>query len=155
MEICTDSAKLSDWMQVVGIFALVASLIFVGLQMKQTQEIALANPFQARSSEFQAMSRTGVEANWTYPPLRPFISEQYSAADLSGLVWAWAGFDNQHFQFQSGFLTEEAWQAQSRAQQEIYSVCDLRFVYEFSKTRMRKSVVNLIESWDDSCAKED
>ena len=35
-----DSAKLNDWMQVVGIFALVASLVFVGLQMKQTQDIA-------------------------------------------------------------------------------------------------------------------
>jgi hypothetical protein len=36
-----DSAKLKDWMQVVGIFAVVASLLFVGLQMKQTHEIAL------------------------------------------------------------------------------------------------------------------
>ena len=111
-----DLAKLSNWVQVVGIFALVASLIFVGLQMKQTQEIALANQYQARSSEFQAMSRTGVEANWTYPPLRAFISEQYSAADISAVVWTWAGFDNHHFQFQSGFLTEESWQAQSLAQ---------------------------------------
>ena len=34
-----DSAKLNDWLQVTAIFALVASLIFVGLQMKQTQEI--------------------------------------------------------------------------------------------------------------------
>jgi hypothetical protein len=37
-----DSAKVNDWMQVVGIFAVVASLLFVGLQMKQTHEIALA-----------------------------------------------------------------------------------------------------------------
>lgn len=28
-----DSAKLNDWMQVVGIFALVTSLIFVGLHL--------------------------------------------------------------------------------------------------------------------------
>ena len=35
-----NSARLNDWMQVVGIFALVASLVFVGLQMRQTQEIA-------------------------------------------------------------------------------------------------------------------
>ena len=35
-----DSAKLNDWMQVIGIFAVVASLVFVGLQMKQAQEIA-------------------------------------------------------------------------------------------------------------------
>lgn len=36
-----DSTKLNDWMQVVGIFAVVASLIFLGLQMRQTQDIAL------------------------------------------------------------------------------------------------------------------
>jgi hypothetical protein len=36
-----DSAKLHDWLQLVGIFALVGSLIFVGLQLKQTQEVAL------------------------------------------------------------------------------------------------------------------
>ena len=142
-------------MQVVGIFALVASLIFVGLQMKQTQEIAVASQFQARSTEFQALSRTGVEANWTYPPLRPFISEQFSAADISGVVWAWAGFDNHHFQYQSGFLSEEAWNAQLSAQQEMYSLCDLRFVYDFSKGRMRKSVVDLVESWENSCVATD
>ena len=34
-----DSAKIYDWLQVIAIFALVASLIFVGLQIKQTQEI--------------------------------------------------------------------------------------------------------------------
>jgi hypothetical protein len=34
-----DSAKPNDWLQVIGIFALVASLVFVGLQMKQKQEI--------------------------------------------------------------------------------------------------------------------
>ena len=36
------SAKLNDWIQVTGIFALVSSLIFVGLQIKQTSEIALS-----------------------------------------------------------------------------------------------------------------
>jgi hypothetical protein len=36
-----DSAKVNDWLQLVGIFALVASLIFVGLQLKQTQEVAV------------------------------------------------------------------------------------------------------------------
>jgi len=45
-----DSAKLNDWMQVIGIFALVASLIFVGLQMKQTHEIALSDAYQSRAA---------------------------------------------------------------------------------------------------------
>ncbi len=45
-----DSAKLNDWMQVVGIFAVVASLIFVGLQMIQDRKIALAGQYQERSA---------------------------------------------------------------------------------------------------------
>jgi len=50
-----DSTKLNDWMQVVGIFAVVASLIFVGLQMRQKHEISLSQAYQ---------SRTSVAAEW-------------------------------------------------------------------------------------------
>ena len=45
-----DSAKLNDWMQVIGIFALVASLIFVGLQIRQEHEIARVQIYQDRTS---------------------------------------------------------------------------------------------------------
>ncbi len=45
-----DSAKLNDWMQVIGIFAVVLSLIFVGLQMRQEQAIAKYQGF----SDFNA-----------------------------------------------------------------------------------------------------
>jgi hypothetical protein len=44
-----DSAKLNDWMQVFGIFALVGSLIFVGLQMRQDRTIALVESLASRS----------------------------------------------------------------------------------------------------------
>ena len=44
-----DPTKLKDWIEVVGIFALVASLVFVGMQMKQTQDIAIAEQYQARA----------------------------------------------------------------------------------------------------------
>ena len=41
------SAKLHDWLQIVGIFALVLSLIFVGLQIRQEQEIAIVDTYGA------------------------------------------------------------------------------------------------------------
>ena len=37
-----NKAKLRDWLEIVGIFAVVVSLVFVGLQMRQTQQIAIA-----------------------------------------------------------------------------------------------------------------
>lgn len=38
-----DTSKLNDWLQVVGLFGVIASLIFVGLQMKQDRAIATAD----------------------------------------------------------------------------------------------------------------
>jgi hypothetical protein len=45
-----DSAKLNNWMQIVGMFAIVASMIFVGLQMKQSQEIDIAAQYHERAA---------------------------------------------------------------------------------------------------------
>lgn len=42
-----DSAKLNDWMQIIGIFSVVASLLFVGMQLKQEEQIALSQIHQA------------------------------------------------------------------------------------------------------------
>ena len=44
-----NSAKLNDWMQVIGIFAVVASLIFVGLQMRQDRVLANVESLSSRS----------------------------------------------------------------------------------------------------------
>ena len=53
-----DSSRLNDWVQIFGIFALVASLIFVGLQLRQSQEIAEFEGFTAganRNMTFQSL----------------------------------------------------------------------------------------------------
>ncbi len=45
-----DTAKLNDWMQIIGIFAVVISLMFVGFQLKQSQDIAIAGQNQERQA---------------------------------------------------------------------------------------------------------
>lgn len=51
-----DSAKLNDWMQVVGILAVVGSLIFVGLQMRQDRNIAMAEALSSRSAAISELA---------------------------------------------------------------------------------------------------
>ena len=51
-----DSAKLNDWLQVFGIFALVASLIFVGLQMRQDRTIAMIDSLASRSEAISSLA---------------------------------------------------------------------------------------------------
>jgi hypothetical protein len=125
-----NSAKLSDWMQVVGIFALVASLIFVGLQMKQTQNIAIADQYQDRSdaaleyylaqfqsdqmltqraSEFAARAKAGGMSEQVAVAI-----ENQGAVSVTLIYLRFRAiiimFDNYHYQYEQGFLDESAWQ---------------------------------------------
>jgi hypothetical protein len=53
-----DTEKLHDWLQIVGLAAVVGSLIFVGLQLKQADDIAyaeLSDSSVARGIEHRAL----------------------------------------------------------------------------------------------------
>ena len=144
----------TNWKSVVefiGVVAIVASLIFVGLQIKQGHEIALAAQYQARAEAYLDFSLAGIEADWMIPPLRNLADDEMSARDVSAVMWQWTYFDNNNFQYQSGFLTDEAWLALVRSHQEIYKTCAFRFVYEWRKLSLRPSLIALVDTWDDPC----
>ena len=134
-----DSAKLNDWMQVIGIFALVGSLIFVGLQMKQSQEIAIAEQYQARATtaveiqearqQSELISRLEGQLYIDQYGLPDGFDEKTTAEEFGILIFdarrLLYSYDNNHFQYVSGFLSEESWQANRRtigvlAQMPIY-----------------------------------
>ncbi len=127
-----NTVKLNDWLQLVGIAAIVASLIFVGLQLKQTQDIAIAAQYQARASH--VVGNVG-DMLQSAPGMRVvgrnILEDIQSSNDIPANLKAWAldqpvdelafrgltaysslkGRDNLYFQYQSGFITEEAWYA--------------------------------------------
>ena len=134
-----DSAKLNDWMQVVGIFSVVASLIFVGLQMKQTQEIALAAAYQERAtSSIDRMIAGASSPEYTsaiakmdqgdfdsITPQERVSIEQFLAAYIVMV-------ENHHYQYLSGFLPEEHW---------LRNVAEMRCAFSIPLNR------DLIRGW--------
>ncbi len=109
-----DSAKLNDWMQVFGIFALVASLIFVGLQMQQDREIAKVMIYQSRASntaEIYASLASSPDAaalgikslTGDLPTAQDTVLGGFAASALFTLT------DNSHYQYEEGFLPEAHW----------------------------------------------
>ena len=111
-----DSAKLNDWMHVIGIFAVVASLIFVGLEMRQAHDISLSQAYQSRTS-------TAAEWNTAFAANPAALSAFRKAADgateditteeyealrrtMLGLFYL---YDNAHYQYQQGFVSERFW----------------------------------------------
>ena len=146
-----DSAKLNDWMQVIGIFAVVASLIFVGLQMKQSQDIAIAAQYHDRAAlaveNFHVMAELGsYGAAARRCPVEP--TENRSAEDIA--VSCLIGFaymamaDNHLYQYESGFMDESSWQAQRRLLKAVLSRNDIyRILYQNTRDMRRESFIQL------------
>ena len=110
-------SKIGDWLQVAGMLGVMASLIFVGLQLKQTQEIALSSIYQER-----AMAATENNAAFANNPTYLSGAAKIRANDIVSLTAQekialafQAGnemiqLENNHFQYEAGFLSDEHWQ---------------------------------------------
>ena len=98
--------------ELIGITAIVASLIFVGLQMRQTQVIAQATLYQMRSDSAQE-----VRLALIFPEqLQSAISKQGSDLTLlerqsmnSVTSLMLDHFENSHHLYQLGMLPQEQW----------------------------------------------
>jgi hypothetical protein len=109
-----DMAKINDWLQLVGFFGIIASLVFVGLEMQQSRQIAIADIYQQRAemiiqvnsirltSEILHETRSKLEAGDT---LTGTEQDLLDASWNPGLNYA----ENNHFQYQLGLLSEEQW----------------------------------------------
>lgn len=141
-----DLAKINDWMQVVGIFAVVASLVFVGLQMKQDQEIALSNAYQARASTIiemvttNATNQQGLTAWYASDSeaIDALTPEQVHAGTHMALALMLA-YDNMFFQFENGFISEDGWIAGRTDMKDSMRNLFLRQYFEGQLGRMRPS----------------
>jgi len=111
-----DQQKLSDWLQIIGMFGVIASLLFVGLQMKQSHEIALSATYQARAqiAVDQNLASSG-NPQFTSATAKLYSGEidTITREELVALEYSFAAtvvsWENQHYQFESGFLPEEHW----------------------------------------------
>lgn len=112
------SNKWRDWLEVVGIFSVVASLIFVGLQMRQAHEISLSQAYQARTtvaSEWNVALASNQTALSAYNKFSTGQSQSVSDGEFQALHRMIVGllhiYDNAHYQYQQGFVSEQFWSA--------------------------------------------
>ena len=141
-----------DFAELIGIAAIVASLIFVGLQMKQAHEIALAEIYQARTAivveEALAVASNPYLLNAYVKAYNDRVDEidpieQYAAENL---VWAdLMLFENSHYLYDLGYLTEEHW---TRAKSNLATAMQNPFSRQLittAKSGMRESFQEVIE----------
>jgi hypothetical protein len=121
--------KLKDWLEVLGIFGIIASLVFVGLEMRQSQEIALSAAYQARSDSSMEIRMAAVSAEALQSAFGKFRQGQdfadLSPEELSAVLGLMAGnmiyLENMHYQYVNGFISEEHWQTNRAELQAVLS----------------------------------
>ena len=87
--------SLDTWIQLLGMIGLLGGLIFVGLEMKQSQLIALAAQQQARVDTFTNFTNSLTEAGISNRQLlamasgRIEVTEEYEAAldNMAHFTW--------------------------------------------------------------------
>ena len=126
------STNWKTYAELVGLAAIVASLVFVGLELRQSRQIALVAQYQARTDsgrqffyeslhiEYRIRDFAEEMKAWEWPPGFLTTADQRWLDENPRSEWAkaayWAtinlyGFDNYYYQFQSGLLSEEGWLA--------------------------------------------
>ena len=131
--------SLDTWIQLLGMFSVVAGLIFVGLEMQQTQRIALANQQQSRTelnsnrllTELELFGEIGADAitvglEWSN------MTIQQKAIRQQVQRWFWALLENNFFQNEMGLLSDDLWSQVDSYIRGRYSECYLRDIYHTS-----------------------
>ncbi len=112
-----DSAKINDWLQVVGLFGVMAGLAFVGLQLKQDREIAMAEAYHARADTTVALTMAAAanplyltaQHKWSVEGVDALTPEERLAnvyvRSASLNLW-----DSIFYHYEIGLIDEEQWQ---------------------------------------------
>ena len=106
----------------LGVMGIIGSLIFVALELRQSQRIAVAAQQQAR---------TILRANQilsTYEFSTDEIGVDYIREQRQ--VYYWTINENNFYQYQIGLLDDEIWAKESQYSQMQWDHCHLRHVFE-------------------------
>ena len=149
--------SLDSWVQLIGMLSVVAGLVFVGLEMQQSQKIALAGQQANRVQLFSSMMDANNEQGIDQQKLQMILSgqipmtENYEWVVMNGLHRMWWIYENDFLQNELGLMDENIWQAKRNAMEANYNFCDGRPVFDIRKNTLDSRLVELVESFPDEC----
>ena len=151
------NVSLDSWVQLIGMLSVVAGLVFVGLEMQQSQKIALAGQQANRVQLFSSMMDANNEQGIDQQKLQMILSGQipmtkdYEWVVMNGLHRMWWIYENDFLQNELGLMDENIWQAKRNAMEANYNFCEGRPVFDIRKNTLDSRLVELVESFPDEC----
>ena len=138
----------------LGILGVIGSLVFVGLELRQTQRIALADMEQRRSEQNtdRALAFLSGEAE-AYANSRGKLLSQLSSKErfLREMHWEWATQMQQNtlFQYQEGFISESQWEIIAARILQSWNACSSRELY--NENFLETAFIEYLGTLPDEC----
>ena len=135
----------------LGIFGIIGSLVFVGLELRQSQRIALAAQQQERAALITELIGSFSDAN---PPISflSFLDETLEASDQNKAIAEtyvyrlWMVYENDYLQHNLGLMDEDVWQAKLTSMRAVYGRCQYKKVTKFALSFSSQELLRLLES---------
>ena len=142
--------SLDVFIQLIGMLGIFGGLVFVGLEMRQSQQFALAAQQTARMQVWTDMVNAFTESQINYPEAIGDFNPESNIAHAA--LWI---FENDYIQYNLGLMDENIWQAKMNPLRRTYNSCVGRQVYVQRKSSLDVRLVDLIDSLlDEECADE-
>ena len=140
--------SLDTWIQLLGMVGLLGGLVFVGLELQQSQRIAVATQIQGRNQMMPNYLLAPLEGQLTAVSLRaPRPHEELSENELlireQLVLHRSLTITNAWQQYSLGLLTDDAWNVPAERARNMYNYCPER---EWITASFTPSLVKYAES---------
>ncbi len=149
---------IHDLIQLLGMVGIIGSLIFVGLEMKQSQNFAEAAQQQARSdsamNQFAVLTEAGHDAQsiLTNDLSKPYQLRPLDVAARNFYHQLLTLYESDFFQHQRGLMPPSVWDAKLGALAFLKTQCNHREILDFRSQYFPKELSDIIAALPDPCA---
>ena len=148
--------SLDTRIQLMGMLGVIASLIFVGLEMRQSQRIAIADQQQGRAAIANDFITPFLENGLDFSTV--FFNEnpnlEFSQQDIAHrniMQIHWFMYENDFYQYSQGLMDEPTWQAKLNGIKTIFDLCDVREIYKLREPTFSNEFKLVVQSLPDNC----
>jgi hypothetical protein len=148
-----DNYKINEWLQIAASVGVIFSLIFVGLEIRLSREIAESAAYQARADASMMLRTMPLDS----PELLSAIAKIWAGNSdelepnertatglyyLNNMIY----LESVHYQYINGFVTEEQWQSNIGDIEWTMSTPVFRSLWEQNFGTWRASFTREVES---------
>ena len=145
------------WIQLLGMLGVLGGLVFVGLEMQQSQRIALAAQQQERASisvdYFAPLIESGISLQQVFFEDSVDFSNPEEVSGFENIIHVlWFIFENDFYQYTQGLMDEQTWEAKLAGVRLLYNKCHARQLFESRRSIFSSEFRSIVDTFTDECA---